>query len=179
MTRMPLVILASEISYMLEEAIDKKDWNIVCQAFLELSGETKEITDKPVSLEDIKSEILASVMDALGNGQKKPTVKKQSKKSTKQQEEKSSEFSVDKKSRKVKATSENKFESMHDVIEEAAKEKNFDKIDDNVEPSQRARRPSSTKSVKCVECQSVNSVHPLFARENFTCDRCLGKRRPR
>ena len=65
---------------------------------------------------------------------------------------------------------------MQDIIAEAEKETGYDKINDNVKPSNRSRKSYSTKSVNCTECGSSNEVNPLFARDTYICDRCLQRR---
>jgi len=189
MSRTPLVILASEIGFMLEEAIDKKDWNLVCQVFSELTGEEKAV-EEDVSIDDIKSEILSALMKAVGPGEKTQT-KKPTKKSVKKLKdiietndgngtiEVVDNFTVKGKRKKaspVVSNGKNKFESMHDVIAEAGQDKNFDKIDDDIKPVERTRRPFSEKAVKCSECNKSVKVHPMFIKENYVCDNCIQKK---
>jgi hypothetical protein len=189
MSRTPLVILASEIGFMLEEAIDKKDWNLVCQVFSELTGEEK-VVEEDVSIDDIKSEILSALMKAVGPG-KKTQAKKPTKKSVKKLKdiietndsngtiEVVDNFTVKGKRKKaspVVSNGKNKFESMHDAIAEAGQDKNFDKIDDDIKPVERTRRPFSEKAVKCSECNKSVKVHPMFIKENYVCDNCIQKK---
>ncbi len=174
---------------MLEEAIDKKDWNLVCQVFSELTGEEK-VVEEDVSIDDIKSEILSALMKAVGPGKKTQT-KKPTKKSVKKLKdiietndrngtiEVVDNFTIKGKRKKaspVVSNGKNKFESMHDAIAEAGQDKNFDKIDDDIKPVERTRRPFSEKAVKCSECNKSVKVHPMFIKENYVCDNCIQKK---
>ena len=179
MNRTPLVILASEIGFMLEEAIDKKDWSLVCQVFFLLTGEEKEVEKDRVEIvdansyskqfHDMKSEILSALREELGQA-KKPSPKKAVK------PKQSDDFTVERKKKKaspVVSKGKNKFDSMSDAIAEAGQDKDFDKIDDNVKPAERARKPFSERQVECTECNKSVKVHPMFIKENYVCDNCI------
>lgn len=187
MNRTPLVILASEIGFMLEEAIDKKDWSLVCQVFSELTGEEKEVEDDKVEIvdansysrqfHDMKSEILSALRKELGQEKKTQPKKPLPKKAVKPK--KSDDFTVERKKKKaspVVSNGKNKFDSMPDVIAEAGQDRDFNKIDDNVKPTERARKPFSERQVECTECNKSVKVHPMFIKENYICDNCIQKK---
>ena len=179
MSRTPLVILASEIGFMLEEAIDKKDWSLVCQVFSELTGEEKEVEIVDANsynkqFHDMKSEILSELRKAVGQEKKTQPKKPLPKKAVKPK--KSDDFTVERKKKKtspVVSNRKNKFDSMPDAIAEAGQDKDFDKIDDNVKPAERARKPFSERQVECIECNKPVKVHPMFIKENYVCDNCI------
>lgn len=187
MSRTPLVILASEIGFMLEEAIDKRDWSLVCQVFSELTGEEKEVEDDKVEIVDgdsytrqfydMKSEILSALREELGQEKKTQPKKPSPKKAVKPKQ--SDDFTVERKKKKaspVVSNGKNKFDSMRDAIAEAGQDRDFDKIDDNVKPAERARKPFSERQVECTECNKSVWVHPMFIKENYVCDKCLQKK---
>lgn len=188
MNRTPLVILASEIGFMLEEAIDKRDWGLVCQVFSELTGEEKEVEDDKVEIVDansysrqfydMKSEILSALREELGQEKKTQPKKPSPKKAVKPKQ--SDDFTVERKKRgkasPVIPNGKNKFDSMHDAIAEAGQDRDFDKIDDKVKPTERTRRPFSERQVECIECNKSVKVHPMFIKENYVCDNCIQKK---
>jgi hypothetical protein len=169
MSKTPLMFLVSELASILEEAIDKKDWDLVCQAYSELTGETKEIEDEQsMVINDLKSEILASIREELKQAQKQPSTK------AKPSAKNKSKLTTAKK--QVDANL-NKFEQMQQSYnEEAFKENGFDKINDKVQPSQRTRKAFTMAKITCSECGKSNEVHPMFVKENYVCDRCLRRR---
>ena len=189
MSRTPLVILASEIGFMLQEAIEKKDWNLVCQVFSELTGEEIEIPIDRVEVVDANAyakEFLSAIRKELEQ-EKKTQTKKPSKKSVKKLKDTIETNAIEivdnftvkgkrKKASPVISTGKNKFESMHEAIAEAGQDKNFDKIDDNIKPVERTRRPFSERQIECTECNKSVKVHPMFIKENFICDSCIQKR---
>jgi hypothetical protein len=176
MSRTPLIILASEIGFMLEEAIDKKDWNLVCQVFSELTGEEKTVKDDK-DTNSFSKEFLSALRKELGQ-EKKTQPKKQAKKTP--EPKPPDYFSATTKKRKrsspVVPDGKNKFDSMHDAIAEAGQDKNFDKIDDRVKPTERTRKPFSERQVECTECNKSVKVHPMFIKENYVCDSCVQKK---
>lgn len=187
MIDIPLVVLASEIGFMLEEAIDNKDWAMVCEVFYKITGEEKKVEEDKVEIvdansysrqfHDMKSEILSALREELGQEKKTQPKKPSPKKDVKPKQ--SDDFSVknNKPSRKVTdRPSTNKFEQMQDLTAEAEQENGFDKINDNVKPVERSRKTYSPKKVACTECGGINEVNPIFARETYTCDKCMKKR---
>jgi|688.fasta_scaffold272183_2 hypothetical protein len=69
---------------------------------------------------------------------------------------------------------QNLFESMKGYEED--KIPGYDKVNDNVTPTARSRKPFKMRSMSCSGCKKTFEVHPDLARENFTCDRCAAKR---
>ena len=187
MSDVALVVLASEIGFTLEEAIDKKDWGLVCQAFFLLTGEEKEVEEDRVEIvdansyskqfHDMKSEILSELRKAVGQEKKTQPKKPLPKKAVKPK--KSDDFTVERKKKKaspVVSNGKNKFDSMRDAIAEAGQDRDFNKIDDNVKPTERARKPFSERQVECTECNKSVKVHPMFIKENYVCDNCIQKK---
>jgi hypothetical protein len=185
MSRTPLVILASEIAFMLEEAIDNKDWTLVCNVYSELTGEVKEVEDDKVDNNSSVDEFLSALREKLKKEleqekkiePKKKVAKKQIKKTV--EVKKSDDFTIDRKrkSRKpVTSAGNNKFETMTEIIAEAGRDNGFDKINDSVKPSERTRRPFTNKRISCLECSKSVEVHPMFVKENYVCDNCIQKR---
>lgn len=176
MSRTPLVILASEIGFMLEEAIDKRDWGLVCQVFSELTGEEKTVKDDK-NTNSFSKEFLSALRKELGQEKKTQPKKPSPKKAVKPKQ--SDDFTVERKKKKaspVVPNGKNKFDSMHDAIAESGQDKNFDKIDDNVKPTERARKPFFERQVECTECNKTDKVHPMFIKENYVCDKCVQKK---
>lgn len=179
------------IAELLEKALEECNWDLVSDVYEMMTGKKIDppsvddgfdvlcnITDRLASLE-------SNIINALGlaktvenkRPKKKPTPKVKNKES--QENIDSNDFSLgsNKPSRKVSADGKvNKFEEMQDVIAEAGRENGYDKIDDNIKPASRKRKSYSTKDVSCVECNKKFNVHPMFARDNYTCDRCIGRR---
>jgi hypothetical protein len=161
------------IATLLKDALISGDWSGVSEAYFMLSGERIE------PLESDTASILLSIMKKLDgltqSNPKKITAKKQ--KANKKQVDSSFSVVSNKPSRKVTdRRNENKFDNMQDIVAEAEKESGYDKINDNIKPSNRSRKSYSTKSVTCTECGSSNEVNPLFARDTYICDRCLQRR---
>jgi rubrerythrin len=110
---------------------------------------------------------------------KKPMKKSRKKATVKKSENNKHDFAIktNKPSRKVSGNNrKNKFEDMTDIIFEAEREQGYDKINDKIKPTSRDRKSYSTKAVKCVECNKNFDVHPMFVRDNYVCDRCIGRR---
>ena len=161
------------IATLLRNALVNGDWSEVSEAYFMLSGER---IDPP---ENDTAAALSIIMKKLDGITANKPIKKTNKKQTAKKTEVDKSFSVvsNKPSRKVTDRhSENKFDNMQDIIAEAEKETGYDKINDNVKPSNRSRKSYSTKSVNCTECGSSNEVNPLFARDTYICDRCLQRR---
>jgi hypothetical protein len=175
------------IAELLEKALEECNWDFVSDVYEMMTGKRIE----PPAPDDVFdmlcniSDKIANIEYSLSTENKEPVkVKKQSKTTRKKQStakktENKTDFSVasSKPSRKISGENrENKFEQMTDAIYEAEKENGYDQINDNVKPTSRKRNSYSDKSVTCIECSKTFNVHPMFARSNYTCDRCLGKR---
>lgn len=170
MNQVPLYTLVSEISSKLETAIDTQDWQMVCEVFYALTGVNKEIPhDASATVDQVREEVLSSIMSMFSG--KKPKTKKAPKK-----QKLPSNVSNSKQTQKSNGKV-NKFETMQDsYASEAFKDSGFDKINDNVTPAERTRKAFSMQSIRCNECGRNNEVHPMFAKEHYVCDRCLGRR---
>lgn len=171
----------NEVIDLLFAALENRDWSCVSEAYFLLTGQEKEVSNQPNILEQNTNEMFSVLMNRIDKlEQKKSTTKGKNKKTnTDEQVKKNEDFSVESKrsSRKIAdRRRENKFEQMSDAIAEAEQEKGFDKINDDIKPTQRSRQQYSSKKVKCVECNSINDVHPMFAKEFYTCDKCIQKR---
>lgn len=167
---MTLLSSLNKIIDLLGDGLNNNDWNLISEAYELITGEVIETKNTD------PNDMLAMMMQRL---EKLENTKPSTKKKEKVKDEKRSNFSVEsnRKSRKVTdRKTENKFENMYDAIAEAGKEQGFDQINDNVKPSDRSRRPYSPKRVKCSECGSQQEVHPLFARDNYSCDKCIQRR---
>lgn len=164
------------IAKLLKEALTNGDWNFVAQAYFMLSGEKIEPMESDAfSLLSIILEKIQDITDE--KPKKKKPVKKTKPKVEKKELDNSFSVESNKPSRKVVAkNTSNKFELMQDAIAEAGNESGYDKINDNVKPSQRNRKSYSTKNVVCIDCNKSFDVNPLFAKENYICDNCLQRR---
>lgn len=164
------------IAQLLKEALSSGDWNFVAEAYYMLSGEKVDpMESDALSLLSIILEKIQDITDE--KPKKKKPVKKTKPKVEKKELDNSFSLESNKPSRKVVAKNTgNKFELMQDAIAEAGNENGYDKINDNVKPSQRNRKSYSTKNVVCIDCNKSFDVNPLFAKENYICDNCLQRR---
>tara|TARA_R100000152_G_C6781331_1_gene215614 strand:+ start:2827 stop:3345 length:519 start_codon:yes stop_codon:yes gene_type:complete len=165
---------------LLETAVQDRDWTSVAEVYTILTGNSIDVPEP----EDASS-MLSTLMERIEKLEEKPAKKKRGRppknsKVTKAEKPKdNNDFSVRSNQRSRKVTDrviENKFDDMREAIAEAGQDKGFDQIDDNTNRSQRNRREYSPKTVTCVDCGSSSTVHPLFARDNYTCDKCMQRR---
>lgn len=175
------------IADLLQKALEECNWEFVSDVYEMMTGkridppEPDDVFDMLCNISDkisnLESNLLSENKTA---GKKRKYTKKSNTKSTNQKKlPESIDFSVasEKKSRKISGDNrENKFEQMTGVMEEAEKESGYDKINDDIKPTSRNRKTYSEKSVKCSECNNAFKVHPMFVRENYVCDRCIGRR---
>jgi hypothetical protein len=171
------------IAKLLEKALEECNWEFVSDVYEMMTGKRIE----PPEPDDVFN-MLASISEKISNlesnllSDKKQSVKKKNpaqKTSISKKTDVQADFSVasNKPSRKISEQfRENRFEQMTDVIHEAERESGYDKINDKIKPSSRQRKAYADKSVTCHECGNTSKVNPMFARENYICDRCLGKR---
>ena len=68
----------------------------------------------------------------------------------------------------------NKFEDMQGL--DVDKPQGYDKIDDKVRASTRSRKKYVPLSIKCSECGVVAKINPVFKKDNFICDKCVGNK---
>lgn len=171
------------IAELLQKALEECNWEFVADVYEMMTGKRVE-PPEPDDVLDILDGISKRISNLEYNflSDKKETTKKKKEviktDSPKKIEEKT-DFSVasNKPSRKISGENrENKFEQMFDVVNEAERESGYEKINDKIEPTARARKAYSDKSVTCGECNKTLKVNPIFVRDNYVCDRCLGKR---
>jgi hypothetical protein len=146
----------------IEHAIENKDWNAIANAYALITGRKIEVPSDDKIVDSQFKELLERVNKLENNTtttKSNKTSKTGRKKATAKQEEKI-----------------NRFEQMVDILPEVDKEDGFDKINDNIKPTSRNRPKFSQKQVTCRECGKTNEVHPMFAKENYICDRCLNRR---
>lgn len=166
------------IAALLKEALASGDWSFVAQAYFMLSGEKVDPMESDAF--SLLSVILNKIQEIKDDMSDKPKKKKPDKpKIIEKKEEIDKQFLMEynKPSRKISGNqSENKFELMSDAIAEAERESGYDKINDNVTPTKRSRKTYSTKKVVCTECNRSFDVNPMFAKDNYICDKCLQRR---
>lgn len=68
----------------------------------------------------------------------------------------------------------NKFEQMIGL--EVDKPEGYDNIDDGGPRSPRIRGEYESVKMICEECNKVFAVNPIFKKDNYICDRCVGKK---
>lgn len=171
------------IANLLQKALEECNWEFVSDVYEMMTGKRIE-PPTPDDVFDMLSNIserISNLESNLLSEEKKSTKRKKAVKkvSTPKKADVKSDFSVasEKKSRKISGDNrENKFEQMTDVVKEAEKESGYDKINDDIKPTSRNRKTYSEKNVKCSECDKTFKVHPMFVRENYVCDRCIGRR---
>lgn len=198
---------ATNVVNLLHSALETANWQLVSEAYFMVSGEWVDIPEpEPMEelIVDCKNHdpdaILKSMMDRLEKLEKQnlpvssavPIADAAPKKNKKRGRPKGStnkkkktevspneDFTVNspKPKQTVQSSTENKFESMSGIIEEAEREAGYDSIDDSVyKKSERTRRQYSTKSVTCLQCLNKFEVNPIFARDNYVCDACISRR---
>lgn len=178
---MTLTNLVDKVQELLYEGITDNNWECISEAYQIMSGEKVDIPEpEPV---DELSVSLKNMMERLEKLEKKEPSKKNTgrgrPKKQKPEPKVDENFSIksSKPERSVKSSGKNKFESMAGVLEEAEQERGFNSIDDSNSPrAERKRREYQTKSVTCSQCNKSFDVNPMFARENYTCDRCISRR---
>lgn len=171
------------IAELLQKALEECNWEFVSDVYEMMTGKRIE-PPAPDDVFDMLSNISEKISNLESNllSDKKQPIKNKKpvkKVSTPKKTEVQSDFSVasNKPSRKISGQlRENKFEQMSDVIHEAERESGYDKINDKIKPTSRSRRAYADKSVTCTECNKTFKVNPMFVRDNYICDRCLGKR---
>lgn len=175
---MTLTHLVDRVQELLYEGITDNNWECISEAYEIMSGERVDAPEPEPA--DELSVSLKNMMERLEKLEKQDPPKKntrQSRSKAQKSEPKVDEnFSKPKKSRKVESSGRNKFDDMQDAIAEAGRETGFDKINDNVKPSERNRRHYKPASVSCDNCGKSFEVNPQFVRENYVCDRCITRR---
>lgn len=178
---MILTDLVDRVKELLYEGITDNNWECISEAYQIMAGEKVDVPEsEPV---DELSVNLKNMLERLEKLEKKEPPKKKrgrGRPRTKKPDPKVDEnFSIKspKSKRAVKSSGQNKFESMAGVLEEAEQEKGFNSIDDSKSPrTERKRREYQTKNVTCSQCNKSFDVNPMFARENYICDKCVSRR---
>lgn len=134
----------------------------------------KEIMNEPSS-EKPKKQVVKKTTKKRG----RPKGSKNKKPAAKNETPDPYDFSINKKNsernaRQVKWSGENQFEKMMDIAAaEAREEKGFDKINDKVERTPRAREPYKTVNIVCAKCKKDFNVDPIYVKERYICDDCI------
>jgi len=173
------------IAELLQKALEECNWDFVADVYEMMTGKRID-PPSPDDVFDILSNISEKISNLEANLISNPKQLSKSEKKSKtpkktmpSEKENDSNFSVasSKPSRKISGSNKaNKFESMTDIMHEVEKETGYDKINDNVKPTSRNRKSYSEKNVVCNECGKSFNVHPMFVRDNYVCDRCIGRR---
>lgn len=173
---------------LLYSALETGNWSSVSEAYFILTGErvsvpenkdtTKIAIDKVIQrLEQLEKIDFDSQPKPKPKPKKRGRPRKAAVQKANDQVAENFSMKPNKPERTVKAGKENKFESMLNVVEEAEKEKGFDLIDDTQKREKSTRNPYKAVEVSCAICEKMYNVNPLFARETYTCDKCLTKRK--
>ena len=56
------------------------------------------------------------------------------------------------------------------------KPEGYDKINDDVSRSPRTRSGYKSATMACNDCGKTLDVNPIFKKDNYVCDRCIGKK---
>lgn len=182
---MTFIDTIDKIRELLHEGLTNNEWSCVSEAYFLITGERVQIQEADETMSVLKE--LMTRIDKLQSDKNETPVKKPRKrgrprkKKVEDNDDTIEEFAVRKTKPKddkiVKASNVNKFESMDGVLEEAEQEKGFNQIDDSkVVKSERARRKYTPAKVTCNQCNKSYEVNPLFAKGNYTCDKCIYRR---
>lgn len=179
----------TQVSDLLHQAITDSEWCLVSEAYYILCGEHIDIPERVE--EDDTTALLKQMMSRLDSLENEKQAVKPKKKKGRPRKKKVEEEPVSKeegdfstggasRSRKVsdRASSENKFEDMEDVISQAGRDDGFDRINDSKQTDKKRniRKKYKQASVTCGSCSNTFQVNPMFARDNYTCDGCLTRR---
>jgi len=106
----------------------------------------------------------------------KPVKKKRGRPPKKKPEIRQKEdFTVNKRGQsKTPEFTHNKFEEMMGL--EIDKPEGYDTIDDSGPRSPRNRNEYQTVTMMCEGCNKKFDINPVFKKDNYVCDRCIGKK---
>jgi hypothetical protein len=106
----------------------------------------------------------------------KPVKKKRGRPAKKKSEPKQKDDFILKKENASKTPqfTHNKFEEMMGL--DVDKPEGYDKIDDSGPRSPRTRGGYKPATMQCEECKRSVDVNPIFKKDNYICDRCVGKK---
>jgi hypothetical protein len=130
-------------------------------------------------LESVKS-LVQAAKDVVDNSdettsEKPKPVKKKRGRPPKKKVNTKNDFTVNKATTsKTPQFTHNKFEEMMGL--EVDKPEGYDNIDDSGPRSPRTRSEYNSATVVCEECKKDIQVNPIFKRDNYVCDRCVGKK---
>ena len=128
----------------------------------------KEVVNELLSNLKNMVDILQSVSDT------EEEVKTPVKKKRGRPKKKKEDFSTGQKESRTPSFTYNKFEDMDDIVVD--KPDGYDKIDDNVKRTRRTRRAYQPVTLTCDDCGKQVKVNPMFKKDRFVCDRCVGKK---
>jgi len=169
MNKNNVTVLLDDIISLMQHGVENSDWSYIVTAYSFLTGQEIELPSKAENPENASINILLARLEKLESNlapsTKKP-VQTRKGKATK----KPAKIEINKNEKT------NKFDEMDYLISEVGKEKGFENIDDNIERAERKRKPYKPVDVICSVCNKNLQVHPQFAREIYTCDRCIGRR---
>jgi len=139
--------------------------------------------DKELVLKMLDSvkELVEAAKDIVDNNEEpveksKPVKKKRGRPPKKKSEPKQKEdFIVEKRGRsKTPEFTHNKFEEMMGL--DVDKPEGYDIIDDSGPRSPRNRNEYQTVTMMCEGCNKKFDINPVFKKDNYVCDRCIGKK---
>lgn len=139
----------------LKNAVSNKNWQLVCEAIEALDGTR-------IQIDNDQDEFL-SKLEALKN----EFITKTKKDSPATKVVKEEQTNPNKRP--------NLFEDMKkDLVIDDEKGSEF--IDDSPRPNKQKRAAYNPVSVKCNGCKKSFEVNPIFAKQDYVCDRCVGKK---
>jgi len=104
----------------------------------------------------------------------KPVKKKRGRPPKKKSEPLKQDFTVQQAESKTPVFAHNKFEEMMGL--DVDKPDGYDKINDDITRSPRTRGGYKPATMICNECGKSLDVNPIFKKDNYVCDRCVGKK---
>jgi DNA-directed RNA polymerase subunit RPC12/RpoP len=134
----------------------------------------KEIVNELLSNLKNMVDILQSASDN-EEEPKAPVKKKRGRPKKKKQPKIDDDFIIDKQNQsRTPVFVHNKFEDMSDL--EIDKPDGYDKINDATPRTKRSRSSYNAVEIKCSECGKKQKINPMFKKDNYVCDRCVGKK---
>lgn len=154
----------NDLEVMIKSGILERDWNYIKDAYLILTGNDIELPEEEGLIKEMMRRL-----ERLEKGSKTETPpKKPSKVQNKTKEQK---VEPAKSNGRI-----NKFEEMAKELNlEIKKENGFDKINDNVPPTPRTRKPYTPVTLTCTRCKKTEEVNPMFKKDDYRCNNCIGK----
>lgn len=159
----------------LKEAIENKDWDCVSEVFFMITGSEKVVDEDSSEITEITQmfKVLQSRIDGIQNNKtKKNNLTPRPRAPLRTKTTRASRSKSDAENKRP-----NKFEEMTGLDAEVKRERGYDKINDNVKPSQRTRERFKTVAAVCVDCGKNFDIHPTLLKENYVCDKCLIRRK--